>query len=273
MEDAMTFPDDVIHSLTQRDEQFESLTHFFDEMHRIWPSTDPLTSLEQFLSEFHRLHQLLVEPATPLPEVLPDRDALVAFCHDFGSKYEELQRAGEFIDVWTVAGLSRDELRHASILAWFLNPLGTHGFGASIFEKWVSKLHFASESRLIDLSDWHGDYRVATEVYPSDDGGDRVDIEIDGKDFYLCVEVKIDAPEGENQLARYLEVAQKKAASRPFTVVYLTPERAARKSTDNPFVVAATWEEFANSLRGLSRTKSGFPDRLITQFLKRVENF
>lgn len=271
----MTFPADAIQAPVQNDQQLDSLANFFDEIHRIWPrdpvTSEQITSLEQFLTEFHILYPLITEPEIHAPEALPNRDAFAAFCNDFGSQYAALLGEGEFIDFWTVADLGHDELRHAKVLAWFLKPLETHGFGDSIFKKWVSKLKFSSESRLTNLADWHGDYRVATEVCPFSDRGDRFDIEIDGKDFYLCVEVKINAPEGESQLDRYHESARKKAASRPFSVVYLTPERPARKSTDSPFIVATTWREFANSVRGSSHAKSRFPDKLISQFLKRVE--
>jgi hypothetical protein len=270
----MTLSSDAIHFSAKENGQFGTLTHFFDEMHRIWPSLPAVpdaTSLAEFLSEFRRLNESFVEPDTSAPEALLDSDAFAAFCQKFRPLYEELHLAGEFIDVWTVAGLRRDELRHASILAWLLNPLGTHGFGSSVFERWVSKLRFSSESSLTNLADWHGDYRVATEVCPSDDGGDRVDIEIDGKDFYLCVEVKIDAPEGDQQLDRYSKIARLKAASRPFAVIYLTPERPARKSMDDSLIVRTTWCQFADSIRGHSRPNNGLSDRLMTQFLRRVE--
>ena len=49
-----------------------------------------------------------------------------------------------------------------------------------------------------DPSLWRLPYRVATEVCPQD-GNDRIDIEISGERFYLCVEVKIDAVEGKEQ--------------------------------------------------------------------------
>jgi uncharacterized protein len=50
------------------------------------------------------------------------------------------------------------------------------------------------------------DCTIATEQYPLGDAGNRVDLLIDGVDFTAFIEVKIDAPEGERQSRRYLEV-------------------------------------------------------------------
>ena len=80
-------------------------------------------------------------------------------------------------------------------------------------------------------------------------GDNRVDIEISGEDFYLCIEVKIDAVEGNEQLRRYLDVARERAGNRPFRIVYLSRNELRKLSTDSEKVVSTTWATFAAAIR------------------------
>jgi hypothetical protein len=120
---------------------------------------------------------------------------------------------------------------------------------------------------------WRRPYQVMTEVC---DGDNRVDIEISSEDFYLCVEVKIDAVEGKGQLIRYLEVATAKAGNRPFRVVYLSRNEPKKLSTNSEMIISTTWASFAAAIR--SRPKQSSPSShnlsclLLDQFLNHVEN-
>jgi PD-(D/E)XK nuclease superfamily len=178
-------------------ERLDSLKAFFEAWHELskpkQTAADPATSLAEFLGKFRMLRTAEPEPehAEVEPRLNPDR--LSQFCTAFRPIFDALQRQGEFIDIWSVAGLKRDELRHASVLAWFLNPAESHGFKDKIFRAWMQKLRFSEESRLRDPLLWMGQYRVTTETYPFSDGSNRIDIEIDGDRFYICIEVKIDA--------------------------------------------------------------------------------
>jgi hypothetical protein len=184
-----------------------------------------------------------------------------------------MQREGEFVDIWSVAGLKRDELRHASVLAWFLDPNASHGFEHEIFHAWMSRLSFSDAAGLKESVLSCRLYQVDTEVC---DGANRIDIEISSDRFYLCVEVKIDAVQGYNQLARYLEVAAAKAGDRPFGVVFLTRNEMQKTSTDSGKVVPTTWARFATAIRSRQkqsvRSNSSISRRLLDQFLNHVEN-
>jgi PD-(D/E)XK nuclease superfamily len=238
--------------------------------------TEALTSLKGFFEAW----QLLARPSEPahVPQP-PDPVRLEQFCEAFQPVFAKLQREGEFVDVWSVAGLNSNELRHASVLAWFLDPNESHGFGQEIFRAWMASLKFPGECRLEKPSLWHPPYRVATEVLQGD-GANRFDIEISGKHFYLCVEVKINAPEGANQLNRYLVVAEKRAGDRPFSVVYLSRNEPKKLSSDSKNVVSTnvvstSWASFAAAVRKRPRQSSqsnrNLSDRLLDQFLNRVE--
>jgi hypothetical protein len=53
---------------------------------------------------------------------------------------KEARRRGDLVNVWKEAGLGRNELRHAAVLAWLLNERGTHGRGSAILESWLCGL-------------------------------------------------------------------------------------------------------------------------------------
>jgi hypothetical protein len=127
---------------------------------------------------------------------------------------------GNADDIWSVIGLDRNEVRTARVLTWLLDPHGSHGFKESIlFELW-QQIPF--EKRPFEPED---PLRSRRETIPLGDAQNRVDIEIEGKDFLLIIEVKIDAGEQPDQLQRYIAAAKAKAAARNlknYCVLYLT---------------------------------------------------
>jgi PD-(D/E)XK nuclease superfamily len=263
-----------------------TLKEFFEAWRQLAEPAEPSTSLLAFFKEYRALQSALPEPIpepVPAPRLL-DPEHLVQFCEDFRPVFAKLQREGEFVDIWSVAGLKRDELRHASVLAWLLDPNGSHGFEQDILQAWMSTLKFPGEPPVEPRfmpAIWKSPYWVMTEVCPQD-GTNRIDIEISSEAFYLCVEVNIDAPEGDNQLLRYVPAVEAKAGSRPFGVVFLSRVKPATLSTDSsPYkyrdkVIATTWAGFAAAVRSRQKTcpssSRGLSRRLLDQFLNRVEN-
>jgi len=104
----------------------------------------------------------------------------------------------------------------------------------------------------------------------------RVDVVIDGQDFVMIIEVKIDAPGGEQQVPRYLELAKAKATSRPYYVIFLSPKRRPELSGD-PHFVAATWNDVAGAIEEVVKSTSSsftsFVHRLLIQFAQRIREF
>ena len=123
-------------------EAITSLNKFFEAWRRFAVPAEPATRLLAFLKEYRELQSVVSKPeATNGPQQL-DLIRLEQFCVRFQPIFAELRREGEFVDIWSVAGLKRDELRHASVLAWFLDPNAAHGFEQDIFHSWMSKLSF-----------------------------------------------------------------------------------------------------------------------------------
>jgi hypothetical protein len=273
-------------SVRSEQDSLASLARVFAELRRLSVNEntdDESKSLREFLFQLRELSRSLAETKIVSDTVVPDVTRLMKFIDSFRPEYKQLRNVGEFIDFWTVAGLGRDEIRHASALAWFLNPMEAHGFDATIFSEWVRNLRFGDQTGFGDKAIWNADYRVRKEVtFP--DGRNRVDIEIESDQFYLCIEVKVDAPSDVDQLVRYFQAAKAKAGLRPFSVVFLARdiskellrEISAKLSFDFQWVVSTTWSNFAKVIRQERRRRTpkfeSFSERLLEQFLSRVDN-
>jgi hypothetical protein len=76
----------------------------------------------------------------------------------------------------------------------------------------------------------------------------RVDIALDGTDFVIFIEVKIDALEGDGQIDKYRDLAKEKAGSLgadKYAVILLSPKR----SPPHRNVIGATWKDAAGAIQ------------------------
>lgn len=208
--------------------------------------------------------------ARPLPDQTPRQ--VQAWLHQVMPHVRNARAQGHAINVWEVASLKHDEQRNAGVLAWLLDPRGTHGYGAAVLREVIELLR-----RRIDLPANVAGYGmlhaagVLTEHWPMASLRNRVDIAIDGQDFTLLVEVKIHAPEGPDQLTRYVESAQarRRAMGHAWAaVLYLAPRLPERPPAG---VACIDWHDIAAILRRLPAT--GFNGMLVRQFAAHIDSF
>ena len=82
-------------------------------------------------------------------------------------------------------------------LPGFLIPRGTHGFGRLPLQAFLRAIRHNRN----DIPEDYLNYcRVQVETNPTGDNTNRIDIEIDADNFFLLIEVKIDAYEQRNKL-------------------------------------------------------------------------
>lgn len=193
-------------------------------------------------------------------------------------------RCGAFLcDPWEIAGLGRNEQRHSSVLAWLLNPQGSHGFGNLALTALLEKLHNHFKGSFPRSSGSPCHVRVESCLDGNIDN--RVDIEIDDEGFYLIIEVKIDAQEHSGQLGRYERLAPKLAKRRPWAIVYLTPGAVVPNPVgfNSSNVVAMSWRELSRLIsRSLSfrlnesahqkGAKRQMAEQVVQLFLKRIRS-
>jgi hypothetical protein len=133
--------------------------------------------------------------------------------------FTELESKLRAFNPFRVLQVERYELRHTTTLAWLLDPRETHGMGNVFTKHFVKQIIELGESwaheALTEIE--AGNVEILRELKFANHGavapiiadnenapiGDRLDILVEGKDWGIAVEAKIDSKEGENQLQRY----------------------------------------------------------------------
>jgi hypothetical protein len=265
----------------------ESLNEFFKEFHRL--SEPP--ALEDFLADLFdglKPHLEITSPSLPVAhkEAVEGLDPAIleSFLNDLAEPVSAVKKAGFFCDPWAVASLKRDEVRNAKVLAWLLDCHGSHGMGCCILEEILKSLQSSlPEGFLLENI---GNYTVNVENCPDGDRDNRVDIEISGDRFYLIIEVKINAPEGTDQLNRYCRIAEVKNPGQNWAVLYLTPQgKASAYHLEYPkHVIRLSWRSVAKAIVYAIRNVHGeasslpsvdihLPNFLATTFAKHIRHF
>ena len=211
---------------------------------------------------------------------------LTQFFNQLSESLKLVQHRALSFDPWEVAGLERKEVRNTAVLAWLLDPEGTHGFGRLPLQTLLQTIR-CNKSYIPE--DYHRYCRVQVETN-SDNGANRVDIEIDADNFLLFIEVKIDASEQPEQIARYCREAKKRAIPRPWAVVFLTPQGKEPQTLGSEFkrenVPCLSWRQLATNLENplqshydnLDSAGKSSPSRQIAAhavfcFLNRIRTF
>ena len=213
------------------------------------PSIDRLQTLLRNLKPLLKDAKATKLPTRPV--VALDLSKLKALFLDLREQLLIVRKRGDLVDIWSIAGLKRNEVRNCAVLAWLLSPRGSHGQGHDILKAFLN-LAAGQKRWVFDDADL-ARATVRTEHYPLADSQNRVDIVIDGPSFLAFVEVKIDASEGTEQLSRYMTAAQFKQSHQKDNgyLIYLSPKAPDQNSvlefSENFSHI--TWPEVAKLLK------------------------
>lgn len=219
-----------------------------------------------------------------LPQPHIDTDALAAFIQRIHDPMLRLRATGGLCNPWRAARLGRDEVRNTAVLTWLLDPSGDHGLGFMLLNTMLGLVHPSQNQIPAAVA---GNVRVTREAILGDDGVNRVDIEIRCHDvhqpFYLVIEAKVDAREGDAQIPRYIAAAKSGAGTSPWAIVYLTTHGLDARRTadcDHSQVLSLSWKNLARLLlRTLHNIEpsdpayQGFSYRLAETYLRHVRTF
>ncbi len=139
----------------------------------------------------------------------------------FKERVEEARIEGAWqkrdANLFTVLGCSHNEQVHSNLLAWLLDPDGSHGIGAQFLRGLIKATHPNKMSQL----DFRGPVTVHREKQIE---GDRPDLVVLGKNWILLIENKIRHYECEAQTVRYASRWKAKVAhnNRKLLLVFLT---------------------------------------------------
>lgn len=230
--------------------------------------------LKSFMSELGKIVIVDQKNKKVEPKQI-DQDGIKNLVEDLKAIHESLllnDSLGMNVNVWETAGLKQDEVRNSKVLSWCLNPKGNHGQKAIYLQKFLSLLPKPFSN--LPCSDSH----VVAESCILGDRSERVDIEIESKEFLFIIEVKINASEGEEQLARYLQVAKAKAKDKLYKVIYLTKNgKLPDQYKGNENLIALSWKQLAKEFMKMpNHISSSDGNRgvwLIQQFAQNINQF
>lgn len=253
----------------------QELKELFNSFNCLTPNDDNyFNELKRFFISYDHINQhCSTEIERPKHPELTVTEAL-AFFENFTSLYKNAVAQGVECNVWSVAKIGYDEVRTSAVLAWLLDPQGSHGQQTAFLEALAPIL----KEKNIEHSHLSFGGRVHVESLPLGELGSRVDIEIEGQKFLLFIEVKIYAGLQPKQLERYLDIAKHKAGCRPFAVVFLTPSGI---QPDNPDlfqeIICLSWKDCAGAMREVVQVDD-FPSQkiikpIVLQFCEFISNF
>ena len=160
-------------------------------------------------------------------------EALQALVVD--SDLERLEDLLAEFNLFDVLKIERRERQHSALLAWLLDPHGSHGLRDYFLRRFLSEAAAEARERGIadvtplDVDGWKlGDIEVAIE---------RHDIDVlltDVTDGFVClIENKIGAGEHSDQLSRYLETVEREYEGLSPFPIFLTPDGVEPESEDD----------------------------------------
>jgi hypothetical protein len=144
---------------------------------------------------------------------------------------EELQKhRGDKFNIFSILKMERLEVKtHSAFLYELINPKGTHYQDDKYLRIFIDKV--------LKIEDFDFEkVKVGRETFTN--SSRRIDFTIENKDYYIAIEMKIDATDQDNQLSDYFEYAKKQ--DKEFTKVYylsLDGKDASEKSLKNKEII------------------------------------
>lgn len=224
----------------------------------------------------------LLQTITPLLRVQLERQAstmcpksLARCFSEIRNPIQKMRSSGAMVNPWILAGLERKEVRNAAVLAGLWNP-ALAGDAAIIFlNAFFRQVEAVNGVRLPDFASLSRGYTILTEDCAVGQVTERIDLTIEGPDYLIGMEIKIEAVEGSAQLQRYQTALAARAKSRGSTVEGLKPYliflAARQPSISN--VSLASWRDVAHSARASAEGMPSFFASLLVTFADHVEQF
>jgi hypothetical protein len=103
-----------------------------------------------------------------------------------------------------ILGATRSEIKWNRVLAYFLNPSQPHGFDANLLKTF---LKLARDKADVEVEYYHRELemvQVDTEAMSQQNNRPDIVIRAHGE-WFVCIETKVEATEGERQTKRYIE--------------------------------------------------------------------
>lgn len=139
----------------------------------------------------------------------------------------DLEREARKFNVFRVLGISDRELKHSNMLAWLMDPDGTHGLGDRFLREFLISITDSDERSVLDPVDVATTRFLEVRVYRERQRLDLL-VEIHNSDtsspWILAVENKVNATQSEDQLLKYRRRLEEHYPGAKQLLVFLTKE-------------------------------------------------
>lgn len=155
---------------------------------------------------------------------MQERRALERFLVD-NIELEELSALLATFNVFAVLGIEKTEIRHSHVLAWLLDPGGSHGLGDAFLRRLLSSVLHANDEIALGLSP--AEVELAPPLNPKILREYRhVDLLVleHQRKWALLIENKVKSQESVGQLRRYVEAIGQEFAGFRVVPIFLTVE-------------------------------------------------
>lgn len=203
----------------------------------------PGAGLKRFLSDYHRSRAQLV-PSDVKQRPPPDPVLVATFFNALHGACAAERTKDLVTNIWSIAGLKRNEVRTTAVLAWALDHRQKHGFGDAVLSALLESL----QGRVPDGLRLGSTYRVRTEYCVFGASEDRIDIAIEGENCVIFIEAKIDASEGDQQIERYSKKAKDRASYTlrdKWCIIYLSRSRQQETCRELIYII---WPDIAEAI-------------------------
>lgn len=248
----------------------DRLQDFLLQWRYLSPQDHRAERLRRFLDAFRPLRPL--PPLVPQPRAI-DAERIASLLGHMREPLERMRVSGGALNPWAIAGVRRQEVRNSAILATLWSPQACGSLGRQFLDAFCRSLADPSGA-LPTAAELSAPYSVRREHCPAGEASERVDMTIEGATFVLGIEVKIDAPQGPEQLHRYANSIRRwghQRGGKKTCVVYL-----ARDEPNEPGVLSANWRDVIAAGRAIlraNRRAPSFHSFLLNNFLRHASEF
>ncbi|MDR1965974.1 MAG: PD-(D/E)XK nuclease family protein [Synergistaceae bacterium] len=229
----------------------EHWSSFFDDFSAIQAGIDMKTWTSFF--EIFSAHPDLLKGFDKEPSIRHDLNEWARFLILFEAEYSKKKGFGEYVNVWEVSEVGNRELTNSAVLAWLLDCNGSHGqkdiFLKALLEA-VDSHNARNFPKSCDLPTHYHTFKEYSHHEDQDatDGSQRsrVDIEVRAPNFFLLIEVKINADETGDQLARYNKLFEEQSCMGG--VLFITPDgRQPADSELHSKIATVSWKTLSRA--------------------------
>ena len=168
---------------------------------------------------------------------------------------KQLEKRLSRFNLFSILRTEYAEIRHSNILAWLLDPKGSHKLRTDFLIPWLSAVLTENAKRADRPECWFDpaslDAMQVKQVYV-DREHENIDLLVvirfeDEKNWVLCIENKVDAPESEGQLERYYKFVERLWPNAERRLYAFLSRGAA--SAGHPAYLNTTYEGVSKTLR------------------------